>query len=320
MLINKKIMFNFGMMMGVIISMSSNNWFSVWMGLELSLMCFIPIMSAKNKLNSESCIKYFIIQSLSSSIMMMGVIMMSMKSDDKLMLMLAIMLKLGMPPFHTWALSIIEGMNYYSILIFITLMKMIPFQMLSYMNTNLALFTTLGLMVGSISGLNQNSIKKLILYSSIFNMSLIISCISSYMIWMNYFWLYFISMIMFNSIIMKMGINFINQMMFNNYSNLTKIMCWVSLLSMGGFPPTLTFYSKFLVLKHLNSINNHIIMVMIIISSLIVMFFYMRMIFLSIMFFHDLPKWLIMIKAKFYSSMVMSLILFTTAFFNLKSF
>nr|YP_010692626.1 NADH dehydrogenase subunit 2 [Machaerotypus stigmosus]WBV77367.1 NADH dehydrogenase subunit 2 [Machaerotypus stigmosus] len=319
MLMNFEILFNFCMVMGVTIAMSSNNWLTIWLGLELSMMCFVPVMSNKFKLNSESCIKYFIIQSLSSSIMMMGVIMMSMFISNTTILSMSIMLKLGVSPLHTWVISIIEGMSYYSIFIMFTLMKLAPINMLSYINENFDLFIIFGLLVGSISGLNQNSIKKILTYSSIFNMSLIISSLNSMEIWLTFFFVYSISLMLMNYLIMKLNFNFINQMMINNFNIYVKMCCWFAILSMGGFPPLPGFFAKLMVIKLLIMNNEFMIIAIMMMTSLIVMFFYTRMVILSIILFFNMPKWLMSNKLNFNSFAIMTSFMLPLMVLNLKS-
>nr|YP_010963536.1 NADH dehydrogenase subunit 2 [Antialcidas trifoliaceus]WKZ08019.1 NADH dehydrogenase subunit 2 [Antialcidas trifoliaceus] len=319
MLMNFEILFNFCMVMGVTIAMSSNNWLTIWLGLELSMMCFMPIMSNKFKLNSESCIKYFIVQSLSSSIMMMGVIMMSMLISNTMMLSLSLMLKLGVSPLHTWVVSIIEGMSYYSIFMMLTLMKLAPINMLSYINEDFNLFIILGLLVGSISGLNQNSIKKILTYSSIFNMSLIISSLDSTEIWLTFFLVYSVSLMLLNYLITKLNFNFINQMIINNFNIYVKMCCWFAILSMGGFPPLPGFFAKLMVIKFLIIKNEFLTIFIVIMTSLIVMFFYTRMVILSVILFFNMPKWLLSTKLNFNSFIVMTSFMLPLMVLNLKS-
>nr|ATD86002.1 NADH dehydrogenase subunit 2 [Centrotus cornutus] len=318
MLMNLEILFNFCMVMGVTIAISSNNWLMIWLGLELSMMCFIPIMSKKYKLNSESCIKYFIIQSLSSAIMMMGVIMMAIWNLS-LILLMSIMLKLGVSPFHTWVVSIIEGMDFYPIFIMFTLMKVAPINMVSYLNENLIFFIIMGLLVGSMAGLNQNSVKKILAYSSIFNISLILSSISSSEIWVEFFILYSISLMMLNHLMMKLNLNFINQVILNNFKVPIKICCWITFLSMGGFPPLMGFFGKLLVIKFLIMNNQYMISVIMVMTSLIVMFFYTRVVMLSIIMFFNMPKWFVLTKLNFNSFIIMASVVIPLFLFNLKS-
>lgn len=51
------------MIIGVIITLSANNWIRIWIGLELNIIAFIPIiLNDKNKLRSEAAIIYFFVQ------------------------------------------------------------------------------------------------------------------------------------------------------------------------------------------------------------------------------------------------------------------
>nr|YP_010271118.1 NADH dehydrogenase subunit 2 [Anchon lineatum]UKB86883.1 NADH dehydrogenase subunit 2 [Anchon lineatum] len=318
MFMNLEIMFNFSMMMGVIIALSSNNWFSMWIGLEMSIMSFIPIMSTNKKLNSESCIKFFIVQSLSSSIMMMGVIMMSMSSQSNFMLTLAIMLKLGLSPFHTWMMSIVEGMKYYSIFILLTLMKLIPLQMMSYININLTIPVMLSLITGSMAGLNQNSIKKMITYSSIFNLSFMMTCINNSNIWLTYLFMYTMLVGLLMMMVSNMNMMFINQLMINT-DNLNKTTLWITLLALGGLPPMMGFFMKMMILKHLWIINSMTMMTLMIMTSLIIMFFYMRMTVLTMLFYNTIPKWMTKLKSKLNSYTTLSILMTPMMMFNLKS-
>nr|YP_010692561.1 NADH dehydrogenase subunit 2 [Tricentrus fulgidus]WBV77302.1 NADH dehydrogenase subunit 2 [Tricentrus fulgidus] len=315
---NLEMLFNFCLVMGVTLAISSNNWIMIWLGLELSMMCFIPVMSKKSKLNSESCIKYFIVQSMSSTIMMMGVIMMASLNSEKI-LMLSMLLKLGASPFHTWMISIIEGVDYKPIFILLTMMKLAPINMMSYINQNIDIFVIMSLLSGAISGLNQNSIKKIMVYSSIFNLALILSSISSTEIWMSFLIIYSLSMMLMNLLMMKLNLNFINQMLINNFNKSIKLCCWMSLLSMGGFPPLMGFFGKMMVIKFLILNNEMIITTLIILTSLIVMFFYTRMVTLSMMMFFKTPKWMLLTKFNFNSFVIMTTLILPWILFNLKS-
>ena len=48
--------------------MSSNSWFGAWIGLEINLISFIPLMSnVKHKYNTEASLKYFTVQMVCSN-------------------------------------------------------------------------------------------------------------------------------------------------------------------------------------------------------------------------------------------------------------
>ena len=66
---------------GVLVSVSSNSWWGAWIGLEINLISFIPLMSnVKNMYNKEASLKYFIVQVLASvTLLFIGVIKMLME-------------------------------------------------------------------------------------------------------------------------------------------------------------------------------------------------------------------------------------------------
>nr|YP_009344623.1 NADH dehydrogenase subunit 2 [Entylia carinata]APU51888.1 NADH dehydrogenase subunit 2 [Entylia carinata] len=291
-------MFKTVLIMGVVISMSSNNWMSMWLGMEISMMSFIPLMSSKKKLSSESCMKYYIIQSLSSSIMMMGIIMISLNLNFNMILILSIFMKLGMTPFHNWVLSIVEGMNYSNMFILFTFMKMAPMNMMSYINVEIQLIVMLGLIISSVSAINQNSIKKIMSYSSIYNMSMMMTSISNWTSWLTYMTMYLVANFMMMKMCEMMNLNFINQIYMNNYNLMNKIMMWIFMTSISGMPPMITFMMKMIIMEEMITTNQYMMLYIIISTSVITMFFYMRMSLLSLMFFLILPKWMMTKKKK----------------------
>jgi NADH-ubiquinone oxidoreductase chain 2 len=53
---------------GILISISANSWLGAWIGLEINLISFIPLISSQeNIFTTEASLKYFIIQALASS-------------------------------------------------------------------------------------------------------------------------------------------------------------------------------------------------------------------------------------------------------------
>nr|QKV48758.1 NADH dehydrogenase subunit 2 [Parathailocyba orla] len=281
-----KMLFMTSMLMGIIMSISSNNWLVVWCGLEISLISMIPMMSMFSKLmiTSESTMKYFIIQTISSSMLMMSMLTMIMKGDYNYSFMLttSLMMKTGMAPFHNWVLTVIEGLQPTTMFIMLTINKIAPLTLMSYLIENITLAICITLLAGSIMGMNQNSIKKLIGYSSIFNMGLIIIVIKSNLMWMFYLIIYSTILFMLILNIKENKMTFINQSMF--MESLTKKMfLWINLLSMGGMPPLMGFSIKYMTLNQLILMKCTLLASILVVSSLLVMFFYLRITFTSIM-------------------------------------
>nr|YP_010431977.1 NADH dehydrogenase subunit 2 [Abrus daozhenensis]USS62512.1 NADH dehydrogenase subunit 2 [Abrus daozhenensis] len=282
------------MMIGVIMTICSNNWISMWMGLEISMLSFLPFMVNKNKLSSESMVKYFIIQSVASTIFLLSVICMLIGVNmlNEMTLTISMLIKLGSAPFHMWVLMIIEMINYLPLFFLLTVLKIPPLSILYQINTKmLTIPIILSMFVSSISCLNQSSMRKTLGFSSIYNISLMMISINKFNVMMIYLMIYSTMMILLTNICMKMKINFINQMIFNEFSIWMKINMWINMLSMSGFPPLMGFSAKLMIIQTLINSNEFIMVIFLVVTSFLVMMFYMRLTFSSLMNLYSFKKW-----------------------------
>ena len=266
--------------MGILISISSNNWLGCWMGIEINLISFLPIIIDRMRVyTSESIIKYFIIQSIGSRLFFISIIFINIYNISYIIIV-SLIIKIGCPPFHLWFPSVIEGLSWICCFILSTVQKFIPFIILSYLGINIILFIILSRLWGAISGLNYSSIRKIIAYSSIYNLSWIIGglIINNY-IWIIYFIIYSINLIIVCYILYIYGVNYLNQIFLlkNQYSQ--SLLSIIIFISIGGIPPFLGILPKLIVICCL-VINNIIFSCFIlIISALLVMLFYLRVVF-----------------------------------------
>nr|YP_009907530.1 NADH dehydrogenase subunit 2 [Bothrogonia tongmaiana]QLI54087.1 NADH dehydrogenase subunit 2 [Bothrogonia tongmaiana] len=308
------------MVLGVLVSISTNNFIMLWSGLELSLMSFIPMMSSKNLLSSESMMKYFIVQSMSSSIMISGLVLMGINTmQSEYLIVTSVLIKIGMAPFHNWMLTVIEGMSYQMILIMLTMMKVPPLMVISYMNVTLYLPIIISLIVGAIWGINQNSVRKMLGYSSIYNMAYMCSCIKMISIWSMFMINYSIIITSVLLMFMKLNIYYFNQMMVNSFNKSMNISIWMLMLSLGGIPPMMGFLGKLMVLEYLLSINQFALTALMVVSSLPVMFYYMRCSFMSMTMSSISMKWLTLSPSKILNNLLIINILMTITLISVKS-
>nr|AZL35842.1 NADH dehydrogenase subunit 2 [Ectemnonotum fruhstorferi] len=306
MIINStKIMFLMFMLMSTIMSVSSNNWFGSWIGLEINLMSFIPLMLSKlNYYSSESMMKYFMIQSMGSMIMLMGIIMSSFKTSLQmdLFIICGLMTKLGMAPFHMWLPSVMEGLSWFNCTIMLTWQKLATLMLISYL-INIYIVTMpiiLSLIIGAMGGINQTSLKKIMAYSSINNMGwIIISMKSSMTLWMNYFMIYSMMIISLTLMLNKMNINYLNQCFMMNFNSMNNMFLSIMLLSMGGLPPMLGFLPKWMVIQSMMNNNDYLMSIIMLMTSLITLFYYIRISIMMMMVNSEKPKLMkIMINKK----------------------
>nr|QZI85886.1 NADH dehydrogenase subunit 2 [Agapanthia amurensis] len=288
-----KILFFMCMVSGTFIAISSYSWLSMWMGLEINLLSLIPLFNSKeNVYPTEAALKYFVTQSLASSILLLAIVLslnlneflpQSLLTFD-LMLSSALLIKLGAAPFHMWFPEVLEGLDWNNCLILLIWQKIAPLILLFYKSqlTNFFFFIILVSSVFSgLQGLNQISLRKIMAYSSINHISwMLTSMLNSQSIWIFYFFSY--SIISLNIILILNQLNlFYFKQLFNlfHHNKILKILFMLNFLSLGGLPPFLGFYPKWLVINNLISNNFTSLSIVLIISTLITLYFYLRLTF-----------------------------------------
>nr|YP_011010511.1 NADH dehydrogenase subunit 2 [Ventidius harrisoni]WPW47139.1 NADH dehydrogenase subunit 2 [Ventidius harrisoni]WPW47152.1 NADH dehydrogenase subunit 2 [Ventidius harrisoni] len=299
-----KMMMMVTLILSTIMVLSSENWFSMWMGLEINMMSFIPMLEKdKNFLSSESKMIYFIIQSMASMLFMFTLTMnpsMIMKENivsdlPIIMITLAMITKMGMAPMHLWFINIISKISWMNCMMIMTWQKIAPLFVLSNMNGNSKIMMILSLisaMVGAIGGINQVSIKKMLAYSSINHLGWMTICLDKdNEMWMKYLIIYSIMIIMLTLSMQMNSINFINQMNINMKSKMEKTNFLIMMLSLGGLPPFIGFLPKWLVIQSLMQTNSMLTLFIILMSSMITLFYYLRMITPIIMMNNITNKW-----------------------------
>nr|UHA56251.1 NADH dehydrogenase subunit 2 [Hyblaea puera] len=310
---SNKMFFFFFLFFSTLISISSNSWFGCWIGLEINLLSFIPIISNTNNFfSSEAALKYFIIQSIASINFLFSILLklMMMKNFElnyfiTVMINSSLFLKMGSTPFHFWFPNIIEGLSWLNSFILMTWQKITPMILLSYyFNKNLLLISIiLNTIIGAIGGINQTSLRKLMAFSSINNLGWMLSTIMiSENLWMFYFTMYSFLISILCMFFNMLNMFYINQLFISNMNYLIKIMLLINFLSLGGLPPFIGFFPKWIVINFLMMNNMFILSFIFIMMSLITLFFYIRIIYSSFLFNYLKLKWFkINIKNKLFN-------------------
>nr|QVT11091.1 NADH dehydrogenase subunit 2 [Rhagoletis cornivora]QVT11104.1 NADH dehydrogenase subunit 2 [Rhagoletis cornivora] len=300
-----KIMFFFILMVGTMITVSSNSWLSAWMGLEINLLSFIPLMSDNNLMSTEASLKYFLTQAIASAVLLFAIILMYMNNFptiqhnllfNNLIIYSSLLLKSGAAPFHFWFPNVMEGLSWMNALILMTWQKIAPLMLISYTNWSNFIFLViiLSTMMGSLGGLNQTSLRKLMAFSSINHLGWMLTAMqASESTWLIYFSMYsflsFSLIFMFNNFKMY----HINQI-FNSFFNskTLKFCLFFNLLSLGGLPPFIGFLPKWLVIQLLIVNNQYILMTIMTMMTLITLFFYLRLCFAAFMLNYSENNWI----------------------------
>nr|ADT82181.1 NADH dehydrogenase subunit 2 [Hylobates lar] len=283
---------------GTLITASSSHWFLTWVGLEMNMLAFIPVLTKKmNPRSTEAAIKYFLVQATASMILMMAILSNNLLSGQwtmanitnqysSTMMLMALAMKLGMAPFHFWVPEVTQGTTLMSGLLLLTWQKLAPisimYQIFPVVNVNILLaFSILSIMVGSWGGLNQTQLRKILAYSSITHVG-----------WMMAVLPYNPDITIFNLIIyivltttaflaLNLNSSTTTLLLSRSWNKLTWLLPLIpsTLLSLGGLPPLTGFLPKWLVIEELTKNGTLIIPTAMAIITLINLYFYMRLIY-----------------------------------------
>nr|QFG38894.1 NADH dehydrogenase subunit 2 [Colus islandicus] len=289
---------------GTLLSVSSVHWLGIWAGLEINLIGFLPLLVYQKSVSeSQSAVKYFVIQALGSSFLIFGSLMvfdMSFTWDMPVMacnssimgfmiLTSGLCIKLGLFPFHYWLPSVMAGLPWISCLLLATWQKFAPlFLILCLLELNqsytlafiLCMISMGSTLVGGLGGMNQTQIRALLAYSSISHLGwMMFALLHSEWTMKMYLMIYVLISI---SLFMSLWYNDSGIMKNMNSLKSSSFMClsvMFLLLSLGGLPPLLGFISKWLVIVVSTSGPWTPVVFVLISGSLMSLFYYLSLFF-----------------------------------------
>nr|YP_009713608.1 NADH dehydrogenase subunit 2 [Pseudeuphausia sinica]QGG46167.1 NADH dehydrogenase subunit 2 [Pseudeuphausia sinica] len=292
-------LFTSTLILGITIAVSSSSWLGAWMGLELNLLSFIPLILMKdNQYSSEAALKYFLIQALGSTVLLISAVMILIKIDMfTASLTSALLLKAGAAPFHSWFPPTLEGMMWSQALMLMTIQKIAPMSLLSFyikeQEILVSMSVILSAIVGALGGLNQTFLRKLLAYSSINHMAWMMSALMmSESAWVLYFVVYsLVNMSVVMLMMVSQSYHFNHLVKFTSHKPATKMIMSMSLLSLGGLPPFTGFIPKWMIIQQLCSMKMFLILGFLLTSSLFTLFYYLRMTMSSLVLSSFKTKW-----------------------------
>nr|ACY36813.1 NADH dehydrogenase subunit 2 [Crocidura beatus]ACY36823.1 NADH dehydrogenase subunit 2 [Crocidura beatus]ACY36826.1 NADH dehydrogenase subunit 2 [Crocidura beatus]ACY36827.1 NADH dehydrogenase subunit 2 [Crocidura beatus] len=283
-------------MLGTSIVMTSSHWFMTWLGFEMNMMAIVPILMKKYSPRSmEAATKYFLTQATASMILMLAIIINLMYSGQwtiknmenytaSTLITIALVMKLGLAPFHFWVPEVTQGVSLNSGLILLTWQKIAPltllYQIYSSINTNLLLLMSLtSIMIGGWGGLNQTQLRKIMAYSSIAHMGWMMTILiyNPNLSLLNLLIYIFMTSSMFMLLIFTSTTSTLSLSLTWNKTPIITIMSLVTLLSLGGLPPLTGFMPKWMIIQELTKNNSVILPTLMAILALLNLFFYMRL-------------------------------------------
>nr|BBU25840.1 NADH dehydrogenase subunit 2 [Pseudanthias squamipinnis] len=285
----------FGLGLGTTITFSSSHWLLAWMGLEMNTLAIIPLMAQPHHPRAvEATTKYFLTQATAAAMLLFASttnawltgqwdIQQMSHPLPVTLITLALALKLGLAPLHSWLPEVLQGLDLYTGLIMSTWQKLAPFALLVQFQhsypTLLIVLGVLSTLIGGWGGLNQTQLRKILAYSSIahlgwmllvlqFSPTLTLLTLLTYLVMTTSTFLIFI----------------LNKALTLN----TLAACWAKapaltaitpliLLSLGGLPPLTGFMPKWLIIQELTTQGLIPLATFAALTALLSLYFYLRL-------------------------------------------
>lgn len=271
---------------GLLIAVCSTNWIAIWIGLEINLYAFSPILlysdSPKRK---EALTKYFIIQAVGSALLLVSLFISNIfSSPSSILFLLSLLLKGGLAPIHLWLPGVIATSSWFVCLLLSSTQKIAPlFLIINSTICNTELILILGsiiILLGGLGGINQTQLRTIIAYSSVAQIGWItiaaqLNSSITLIILINYITFIIILIILF-TIFERSSLN---ERGLIKIPNTIKYIFMVSLINIAGVPPFPGFIFKALIISTL--ISCYLIpSIFIILASVLSLYFYIKILFL----------------------------------------
>nr|BAQ20904.1 NADH dehydrogenase subunit 2 [Nemipterus bathybius] len=284
-----------GLGLGTTITLTSSHWLVAWVGLEINTLAIIPIMAQHYHPRAvEAATKYFLTQATAAAMILFAsttnawitgqwdIYQMSHPLAITL-ITLALALKIGLAPLHSWLPEVLQGLDLTTGLIMSTWQKLAPFALLLQLQpANPTMMVILGLsstLIGGWGGLNQTQLRKILAYSSIAHLG-----------WMILVLQYAPSLTLLTLVIyLIMTTSAFLTFKMNNVTNINSLaLSWTKtpvltaltplvLLSLGGLPPLSGFLPKWLILQELTKQNLEPTATFAALTALLSLYFYLRL-------------------------------------------
>nr|BCD33147.1 NADH dehydrogenase subunit 2 [Channa bleheri] len=285
----------FGLGLGTMMTFSSSHWLLAWMGLEINTLAILPLMAQYHHPRAvEATTKYFLTQATAAATILFASTTNAWLTGQwditqmthplpTTILTLALALKIGLAPLHSWLPEVLQGLDLTTGLVLSTWQKLAPFALLLQIQPNSpALLIFLGLastLIGGWGGLNQTQLRKILAYSSIRHLGWMILVLQFAP---SLTWLTMLTyIIMTSSLFMSLKINKatnINTLATSwNKAPMLTALSPLLLLSLGGLPPLTGFMPKWLILQELTKQSLSITATFAAFTALLSLYFYLRL-------------------------------------------
>nr|AAN39178.1 NADH dehydrogenase subunit 2 [Anatolichthys anatoliae anatoliae]AAO21523.1 NADH subunit 2 [Anatolichthys anatoliae anatoliae] len=285
----------FALGLGTTLTFAGSHWLLAWMGLEINTLAIIPLMAQNHHPRAvEAATKYFLTQATAAAVLLFASISNAWMTGQwdilqmthplpTTLVTLALALKIGLAPLHSWMPEVLQGLDLTTGLILSTWQKLAPFCLLiqfpSAGQDILLMLGILSTLIGGWGGLNQTQLRKILAYSSIAHLGWMILVLQfspslALLTLLTYFVMTFSLFLAFKTS-HSTSINMLSTS-WAKAPALTSILPLI-LLSLGGLPPLTGFFPKWMILLELTKQQLMFTATLAALSALLGLYFYLRL-------------------------------------------
>nr|AFN88640.1 NADH dehydrogenase subunit 2 [Etheostoma trisella] len=285
----------FGLGLGTTITLASSHWLLAWMGLEMSTLAIVPLMTQNHHPRAvEATTKYFLTQATAAAMLLFASttnawltgqwdIQQMAHPLPVTLITLALALKIGLAPIHSWLPEVLQGLDLTTGLILSTWQKLAPFALLLQLqpanSTILIAFGLMSTLVGGWGGLNQTQLRKILAYSSIAHLGWMILILQFSPSLTLLTLVTYITMTLSAFLVLKLNKSTNINSLATSWAKAPALaaLAPLILLSLGGLPPLTGFMPKWLILQELAKQDLALTATLAAMSALLSLYFYLRL-------------------------------------------
>lgn len=245
---------------------------------------FLTNMRRATKFLGEAALKYFLVQTFGSVVLITVCLLNSLNFLGSELavpiLIFALIVKLGVAPFHSWRIRVGAGISWSAFFTLITVQKLNPFIIIISLPSSsdiLFIGVVVRLAVGAFGGLVQGNFKSILVYSSINHLGwLIVASIVRLDLFLVYILIYALALYVPVVIADMNIIDDVADAAHHEEPILNQCIIGARILSLAGLPPFLGFFPKWLVLQELISWGRVFVPLVMIFCSVLILYLYLR--------------------------------------------
>nr|YP_010463350.1 NADH dehydrogenase subunit 2 [Trematomus nicolai]ACN22298.1 NADH dehydrogenase subunit 2 [Trematomus nicolai]ACN22300.1 NADH dehydrogenase subunit 2 [Trematomus nicolai]ACN22302.1 NADH dehydrogenase subunit 2 [Trematomus nicolai]ACN22303.1 NADH dehydrogenase subunit 2 [Trematomus nicolai]ACN22304.1 NADH dehydrogenase subunit 2 [Trematomus nicolai] len=281
--------------LGTTVAFVSSHWLLAWVGLEINTLAILPLMVRNHHPRAvEAAIKYFLIQAGGAAVLLFAGVTNAwltgqwgiQQATSPLfigIMTIALALKLGLAPLHSWMPEVFQGLDLNTGLVLATWQKLAPLALLFQIQpANSPLLIFLGLastLIGGWGGLNQTQLRKILAYSSIAQLGWVVLVVQFSPSLATLAVLVYIIAAAATFIILKLVKSTNINMLAISWAKSPALVAMAPLvfLSLAGLPPLTGFMPKWLIIEELSKQGLAPAATLAVLAALLSLYYYLRL-------------------------------------------